>query len=113
MLLLCSAPWHRVSSLSSTAISLVLCGCRKETTTFHGAAERDYQGRTYLDPPSDKKNIEHRCFLPKKYLHTWAGHTGAVSAIRFFPQYGHILLSSSLDGQLKVNIATARMPLLI
>jgi len=73
-----------------------------ETNTFHGEVERDYQGRTYITPPSEKKNVEHKCFLPKKWIHTWAGHTAAVSAIRFFPQFGHILLSASLDGQLKI-----------
>eukprot|EP00708_Paratrimastix_pyriformis_P002294 GAFH01001036.1.p2 GENE.GAFH01001036.1~~GAFH01001036.1.p2 ORF type:complete len:433 (-),score=168.22 GAFH01001036.1:71-1369(-) len=74
----------------------------EETNIFHGAEERDYQGRSYLVPPSDKKPMDHRCFLPKRWVHTWSGHTGPVSAIRFFPKYGHILLSSSLDGQLKI-----------
>eukprot|EP01114_Cavostelium_apophysatum_P018473 TRINITY_DN5717_c0_g1_i1.p1 TRINITY_DN5717_c0_g1~~TRINITY_DN5717_c0_g1_i1.p1 ORF type:complete len:562 (-),score=164.89 TRINITY_DN5717_c0_g1_i1:107-1792(-) len=72
------------------------------TTTFHGQQLRDYQGRTFVDPPSDMKSYEHECFLPKKPIHTWTGHTKGVSAIRFFPKYGHLLLSASMDTTVKI-----------
>lgn len=38
---------------------------------FHGTELRDYLGRTFVDPPSHLKNIEHECWLPKKVIHTW------------------------------------------
>eukprot|EP00771_Trimastix_marina_P001194 gnl/Trimastix_PCT/2248.p1 GENE.gnl/Trimastix_PCT/2248~~gnl/Trimastix_PCT/2248.p1 ORF type:complete len:706 (-),score=248.61 gnl/Trimastix_PCT/2248:172-2289(-) len=75
---------------------------RTERTQFHGRQTHDYQGRTYIFPPSELKPSEHRCFLPKKVVHTWAGHQKGVSAMRFFPKYGHILLSAGLDCQLKI-----------
>jgi pre-mRNA-processing factor 17 len=43
----------------------------EERTVFHGEEERDYQGRTYLSPPSELKNMPHDCYLPKKLVHTW------------------------------------------
>jgi pre-mRNA-processing factor 17 len=49
------------------------------------------------DPPSE-------CFLPKRCVHTWMGHTKAVSAIRLFPESGHLLLSASMDSRVKVRL---------
>lgn len=45
---------------------------------------------------------DHRCFIPKAHLHTWEGHTKAVTAIRFLPKTGHVLLSASLDNSIKL-----------
>eukprot|EP01125_Pyxidicula_operculata_P010466 TRINITY_DN3440_c0_g1_i1.p1 TRINITY_DN3440_c0_g1~~TRINITY_DN3440_c0_g1_i1.p1 ORF type:complete len:524 (+),score=126.78 TRINITY_DN3440_c0_g1_i1:44-1573(+) len=66
------------------------------------AAAPDYQGRTWVDPPSHLKPDDHQCYLPKRRIHTWAGHTKGVSAIRFFPKYGHLLLSASMDNTVKI-----------
>ena len=49
-------------------------------------------------PPSSKSH----CHLPKKLVHTWRGHTAGVQRIRLFPGYGHLLLSCSLDGTVKI-----------
>ena len=75
-----------------------------ETSKFHGTEFRDYQGRTYMSPPSDlkKPSIGHTCYLPKKRVCTWTGHNKGVNAVRLFPGTGHLLLSAGLDGKVKV-----------
>eukprot|EP00051_Salpingoeca_urceolata_P030841 m.9756 g.9756 ORF g.9756 m.9756 type:complete len:557 (-) comp3588_c0_seq1:159-1829(-) len=66
----------------------------------------DYQGRSYMHPPTVEGvtyEAPERCFLPKKCIHTWSpGHTKGVSAIRFFPNSGHLLLSAGLDAKIKL-----------
>ncbi|KAF4855041.1 Pre-mRNA-processing factor 17 [Colletotrichum siamense] len=80
----------------------------EETTTFHGAAERDYQGRTYMHVPQDldvdlRKEIGSITnYIPKKQIHTWRDHSKAVTALRFFPGSGHLLLSASADSTVKI-----------
>lgn len=72
-----------------------------ETTTFHGAPAVA-PGRTWVDPPAHLRNVDHRCYLPKKRIHTWSGHTKGVNTIRFFPEVGHLILSAGLDGKVKI-----------
>jgi len=73
------------------------------TVTVHHQMTRDYQGRSWVEPNSSlKKDREHRCFLPKKQIHTWTGHSKGVTQIRFFPGYGHLLLSASFDNTVKI-----------
>lgn len=80
----------------------------EERSMFHGKEERDYLGRTYMQAPLDldqKLNKEagsFECFAPKKLIHTWIGHTKGVTAIRFFPVSGHLLLSGSQDCKVKL-----------
>ncbi|CAO3574193.1 unnamed protein product [Mortierella alpina] len=79
-----------------------------ETTIFHGKEEHDYMGRTYMHVPLDLDVNLHgepgskECFVPKKLLHTWTGHTKGVSAIRFIPKSAHLLLSASMDSKVKL-----------
>lgn len=41
----------------------------------------DYQGRSYLHVPQDvgvnlrSSDAPHKCYLPKKQIHVWSGHT--------------------------------------
>ena len=75
----------------------------KERTILHAKERYDYQGRTYLSAPSGVKPREDvDCFLPKKRIHTWAGHTKAISTIKLFPNTGHLLLSADMDGKAKI-----------
>ena len=75
-------------------------------STFHGKAQSDYQGRSWMAPPAgarvEEEGEEHKCFTPKKCIHRYTGHTKGVQAIAFFPGYGHLLLSASMDGSVKI-----------
>uniref|UniRef100_A0A8D0AJ53 Pre-mRNA-processing factor 17 n=1 Tax=Sander lucioperca TaxID=283035 RepID=A0A8D0AJ53_SANLU len=81
----------------------------EEKTILHVKDMYDYQGRSYLHVPQDvginlrSADAPDKCYLPKKQIHVWSGHTKGVSAIRLFPSSGHLLLSSSMDCKIKVN----------
>ncbi|KAF4099957.1 hypothetical protein G5714_020083 [Onychostoma macrolepis] len=80
----------------------------EEKTILHIKDAYDYQGRSYLHVPQDvginlrSADIPDKCYLPKKQLHVWTGHTKGVSAIRLFPMSGHLLLSCSMDCKIKL-----------
>ena len=80
-----------------------------ETTTFHGSEEHDYQGRTYMHVPQDldvdlrKEAGSFTNYIPKKQIHAWKDHSKAVTALRFFPSSGHLLLSASADTTIKIR----------
>ncbi|KAK6829751.1 hypothetical protein PG987_010335 [Apiospora arundinis] len=82
----------------------------EESTVFHGEAEFDYQGRSYMHVPLDldvdlrKEPGSVTNYIPKKLIHTWKGHFNdkAVTALRFFPGAGHLLLASGADSTVKI-----------
>lgn len=45
---------------------------------------------------------DHDCFLPKKAIHKYTGHSKGVQSIQFMPGTGHLLLSGSLDTKVKI-----------
>eukprot|EP00913_Durusdinium_trenchii_P033519 g31381.t2 len=66
--------------------------------------ETDYAGRSWIE---NKTNItkdvdDKQCFLPKKWVHTWTGHTMGVQKIRWFPKTAHLLLSAGMDGKIMI-----------
>jgi len=79
-----------------------------ETSEFHGSEQYDYQGRTYMHVPQDldidlrKEPGSAKNYVPKKLVHTWKSHTKPISALRFFPGSGHLLLSGSADSKIKI-----------
>lgn len=58
----------------------------------------------WLRPPLDLKpsDGDHECYIPKKCIKEYKGHTKGVQEIELFPKYGHLLLSGSLDGTCKM-----------
>ncbi|XP_052241969.1 pre-mRNA-processing factor 17-like [Dreissena polymorpha] len=80
----------------------------EEKTTLHVKDAYDYQGRSFLHVPQDTGvNLKsefppEKCFIPKKLIHTWAGHTKGVAQIRWFPKSAHLLLSASMDSKIKI-----------
>ncbi|TNY17967.1 Pre-mRNA splicing factor [Rhodotorula diobovata] len=84
-------------------------GFGQEKSVFHGKETHDYLGRTYLHVPTDVEGVnlrgtpgEQECFVPKRCVHTWSGHTKGVSRIQVFPGSGHLILSGSLDTRVKL-----------
>lgn len=79
-----------------------------ETSTMHLKEEVDYAGRSWFEAPTNvgvnlrSEEPPDRCYLPKKLIHTWQGHTKGVSTIRWFPKTAHLLLSSGMDNQVKL-----------
>lgn len=45
---------------------------------------------------------DHDCFIPKKCVKKYTGHTKGVQAIEFSPGTGHLLLSAGLEGKCKI-----------
>jgi pre-mRNA-processing factor 17 len=88
------------------------------TTTFHHSEEFDYKGRSWMATPAGLAGAiavagssaaaaqmdpdHHRCFVPKKCVHRFAGQDKGVHRIRLFPGTGHLILSAGLDGTCKV-----------
>ncbi|KAK8196010.1 hypothetical protein M8818_007161 [Zalaria obscura] len=96
----------RAPTLAGTAYEET--GDEKESTEFHGSQQYDYQGRTYMHVPQDldidlRGDLsDHKNYHPKKLIHTWKGHTKAITQMRFFPGAGHLLLSASADSKVKI-----------
>lgn len=79
-----------------------------ETTQFHGSELFDYQGRSYMHVPLDldinlrKEPGTERNYHPKKQIFKWKFGTKPITALRFFPNSGHLLLSASADAKIQL-----------
>ncbi|XP_064473092.1 pre-mRNA-processing factor 17-like [Ornithodoros turicata] len=80
----------------------------EEKTVLHIKDPYDYQGRSFLHIPQDvgvnlrSSEPPEKCFIPKREIHTWKGHSKGVYALRWFPKSGHLLLSCSMDCKVKL-----------
>lgn len=87
----------------------------KETSTFEGSQQYDYQGRTYMHVPQDLdidlvgdfESLNLKCYTPKKQIHTYKAHgkkahEKALTNLKFFPDSGHLLLSAAADGKVRL-----------
>ncbi|KAK4337053.1 hypothetical protein RND71_044129 [Anisodus tanguticus] len=80
----------------------------EEKSTLHIDDPYDYQGRSFLHPPQDlgvnlKSDPESmKCFMPKKCIHTYTGHSKSVTGIRWFPGSAHLFLSCGMDNKIKL-----------
>jgi hypothetical protein len=56
-------------------------------TNDHNTPQFDYQGKPWTDPPSGIRadGGDHACFIPKKCIKKFTGHTKGVQSIEFFP----------------------------
>lgn len=79
-----------------------------EMSAFHGCQLYDYQGRSYMHVPLDlgidlKKEVGlERNYHPKKQIFKWKFGSKPITALRFFPNSGHLLLSASADSRIKL-----------
>ena len=80
----------------------------EEKSTLHIKDAYDYQGRSFLHIPQDLGvNLKaeappEKCFIPKRQIHEWKGHSKGIAAIRWFPVSGHLILSGSMDSKVKI-----------
>ncbi|KAK6018628.1 WD domain, G-beta repeat protein [Ostertagia ostertagi] len=71
-------------------------------------SEGDYQGRSFLVPPAfTGVNLRadaapEKCFIPKKQIHVYKGHTKGVNCLQWFPKSAHLFLSCSMDTKIKL-----------
>ena len=72
------------------------------TSAFPLQEETNYKGDSWMAAPKDHKKENDHCYIPKKWVHTWSGHTKGVSKMQFFPGTGHLLLSASMDSKIKI-----------
>lgn len=75
----------------------------RASTTFHGEELHDYKGRSYILPPQDLNIASDLVnYIPKKPVHTYSGHKKGIITAKFFPKYGHYILTGGFDHEIKL-----------
>ncbi|CAI5437401.1 unnamed protein product [Caenorhabditis angaria] len=80
----------------------------EESSVLHIKDAEDYQGRSFLVPPSftgvnlREDYVPERCYIPKKLTHTYRGHSKGVNYLQWFPKSAHLFLSCSMDTKIKL-----------
>lgn len=98
----------RASAMDKAATGYEADVSSAETTEFHGSQLYDYQGRSYMHVPLDlgidlrKDSGSERNYHPKKQIFKWKFGSKPITALRFFPNSGHLLLSASADSKIKL-----------
>jgi len=91
-----------------------------ETTEFFGTGPlKDSFGRSFVDFPPGVKIPDTSqmlpagtCYAPKNRLFTWNAKSKGVSAAKFFPRSGHLMLSAGMDGIARIYETTGHRPLM-
>ncbi|CAD8171248.1 unnamed protein product [Paramecium pentaurelia] len=68
----------------------------------HVSQTEQFGGRQFIAPPPELKYVDHTCYIPKRCIQTFHGHTKGVQVCKFFPKFGHLMLSGSLDHKIKM-----------
>lgn len=78
----------------------------KETSRYYGSKSNEY---SIFDLPNDYQIRfattiagQKEYFVPKKQTASFKGHESAVTSLEFFPNSGHMMLSSGNDGMVKL-----------
>ncbi|CAI4225281.1 unnamed protein product [Auanema sp. JU1783] len=80
----------------------------EETSTLHLKEVSDYQGRSFIVPPAftgvnlRADYVPERCYIPKKQIHVYKGHSKGINCLQWFPQSAHLFLSCSMDTKIKL-----------
>lgn len=78
------------------------------TSIFHGKTEFTSTGKSWMEHQAGMKTKpievdgDTKCFLPKKWVHTFSGHTMGVNEIRWFPKTAHMFISAGMDGKVMI-----------
>ena len=73
------------------------------SSTFHGDELYDYKGRSYILPPQDLNIASDTVnYIPKKLVHTYTGHKKGIMVAKFFPKFGHYIISGGYDNEVKI-----------
>lgn len=77
-------------------------------STLHIDDPYDYAGRSFLHVPQDldvnllSDEPPVKCFIPKKCVHSYTGHTKGIQKMELFPKSGHLFLTCSMDSKVKL-----------
>lgn len=76
------------------------------TSRFLLKQQQDYQGRSWTHPAASARTFEqmesYTPYIPKRGIFSVRAHEKGASGVKFFEPYGHLLLSTGLDGIAKV-----------